>query len=51
MLDLCACTLRTDAAPRALAPALAALDPDAMSPREALAALYEIRRIAADGGA
>ena len=36
---------------RAVVERVAALDPDAMSPREALAALYEIRRIAADGGA
>ena len=32
-----------------LAEAIAALDPDALSPREALEALYELKRLAADG--
>jgi len=29
---------------------LAGLDPDAMSPRDALAALYELKRLASGGG-
>jgi DNA mismatch repair protein MutS len=33
-----------------LAEAIAALDPDALTPREALEALYALKRLAADGG-
>jgi DNA mismatch repair protein MutS len=36
------------AASEALATKLAALDPDALSPREAHAALYELKRLAGD---
>jgi hypothetical protein len=33
----------------AIAARLRALDPDALSPRDALAALYELKRLIADG--
>ena len=39
-----------EAPPDALAEALETLDPDALSPREALEALYRLKRIAADEG-
>jgi len=40
-------TATAPAAPDPLAEALAALDPDEMSPREALEALYRLKRLAA----
>ena len=36
----------TTSAPDALSTYLASLDPDAMTPRDALAALYELRKLA-----
>jgi len=46
-------TTSTSPAPResALAAQLAALDPDALSPREALQKLYELKRLAGDAAA
>jgi DNA mismatch repair protein MutS len=37
-------------APDALAEALAALDPDSLTPREALDALYSIKRLTQENG-
>jgi DNA mismatch repair protein MutS len=49
-LPLFAAAVETEPATNPLADELAALDPDALTPREALEALYRLKRLAADQG-
>jgi DNA mismatch repair protein MutS len=50
-LPLFAATAEPEAVPDALAAALGAIDPDRLSPREALEELYRLKRLAAERGA
>ena len=49
-LPLFAMAAETTPAPDALGSELEAIDPDSMSPREALEALYRLKRVAAEQG-
>ena len=50
-LPLFAAANETEPAPDALAAMLAAIDPDSLTPREALEALYRLKKLAAEQGA